>query len=87
MIDLEKKSKFFKALSDPIRLKIVEHLLNEKQYTCTCNLTKLIKRDQSVIFRHIQILKDAGIITTEKKACFLMCCLKNKKQVRKYLED
>jgi ArsR family transcriptional regulator len=87
MVDLEKKSKFFKALSDPIRLKIVRYLLSGKECTCTCDLTKLIKRDQSVIFRHIQILKDAGIITTEKKACFLTCRLKNKKHIRKYMGD
>lgn len=87
MVKIEEKSRFYKALGEPIRLKIIDYLLNKKDCACICDLTKLIKRDQSVIFRHVQVLKDAGIITTEKKACFLMCCLKDKKKIRKYMED
>jgi len=87
MNDLKLKSGFYKALGDQVRLKIVEYLSNKKGCTCICNLAKLTKRDQSVIFRHIQLLKKAGIVATKKEANFLMCCIKDKKRIRKYLED
>jgi len=87
MLNTEKKSNFYKALGEPIRLKIIEYLLDKKDCACICDLTKFVNRDQSVVFRHIKILQDAGIIKTEKKANFLMCCIKNKKKISKCLED
>ncbi len=85
MVDLEEKSRFFKALGDPIRLKIVHHLLKKDRCICICELAGLTKRDQSVVFRHIQILKDTGIVDTKKDACFLNCCLKDKDKIKKLL--
>lgn len=86
MKKIEEKSKLYKALGEPIRLKIIEYLLNKKECVCICDLSKFIQRDQSVVFRHVQILKDASIISTRKEAKFLMCCLKDKRKIRKYLE-
>jgi len=40
-----------------------------------------------VVFRHIQILKHAGIIEADKKGKFLMCCIRNIDKIKKYLED
>lgn len=85
-MQIEEKSKFFKAFGDPIRLKIIEYLLGKKECTCICKLAKLIKRDQSVIFRHVQILKDAGIVVTNKKANFLMCCIKDKEKMNRLMD-
>jgi len=86
MIGIELKSRFFKALGEPNRLKIVEYLLKNGKCTCICELSRLLKRDQSVVFRHIQILKEAGILDTSKDAQFLMCCIKDKNNLRKYLQ-
>ena len=85
MKKIEEKAKFYKALGEPIRLKIIEYLLNKKECVCICDFSKLLKRDQSVIFRHVQILKDAGILSTNKEAKFLMCCLKNEEMIRRLL--
>lgn len=86
MKNIQERSRLYKALSEPIRLNIIEHLLDKGQCTCICELSKLLKRDQSVIFRHIQILKDADIINTKKDNKFLMCCIKDKKKLLKILE-
>ena len=83
---IEEKSRFFKALGDPIRLKIIEYLLGKKECTCICKLARLVKRDQSVIFRHVQILKDAGIVVTRKEANFLMCCIKDKEEMNRLMD-
>ncbi|MCB9359000.1 winged helix-turn-helix transcriptional regulator [Candidatus Woesearchaeota archaeon] len=87
MNNLEKKSRFYKALSETIRLSIIKHLIDKEECLCICELSKLLKKDQSVIFRHIQILKDVGIIDTCKENKFLMCCIKNKGRIREFLED
>ncbi|MFH1316674.1 MAG: metalloregulator ArsR/SmtB family transcription factor [Candidatus Woesearchaeota archaeon] len=87
MNNLEYKSRLYKALGEPIRLRIIQYLMKKGQCTCICELSKLLKRDQSVIFRHIQILKQAGIINTNKKAKYLMCCIKDKDKIKKLLED
>ena len=86
MLNIEKKSEFYKALGEPVRLRILEYLLNKKRFACICELAKLLKRDQSVIFRHIQILENAGIIDTKKQVNFLMCCVKDKERTKRYLE-
>ena len=85
--NVDAKSEFFKALGEPNRLRIVEYLLKQGTCTCICELSKLLKRDQSVIFRHIQVLKRAGIVETRKEAKSLMCCISDVKLIRKLLEN
>ncbi|PIZ52440.1 hypothetical protein COY27_00400 [Candidatus Woesearchaeota archaeon CG_4_10_14_0_2_um_filter_33_13] len=87
MNTLNEKSCFYKALGDPIRLRIIEFLLNEKKCTCICHLSKHLNRDQSVIFRHVQVLKSVGILNTIKESKYLMCCIKDKDKLRKMLEN
>lgn len=86
MTKSEEKAKFYKALGEPIRIEILKYILNNKECNCTCELTKVIKRDQSVIFRHLQILKDAGILKTEKYGAYLKCYPIEKEKIRKLLE-
>lgn len=86
MLNIKEKSRFYKALSEPIRLQIIGCLV-KKRCACICELTRSIKRDQSVIFRHIQILENAGIVKTRKQDNFLMCCIKDRNKVKRYLED
>jgi ArsR family transcriptional regulator, arsenate/arsenite/antimonite-responsive transcriptional repressor len=55
-----------KALAHPTRLFIV-HVLSEKEH-CVCELTELIEADTSTVSKHLSVLKNAGIITFEKRA-------------------
>ncbi len=87
MKKIEEKSKFYKALGDPIRLKIIDYLLKKGKCTCICELSKILKRDQSVIFRHVCILRNAKILNTNKESKFLMCCVNDKDKIKKLLED
>ncbi|MFH1682223.1 MAG: metalloregulator ArsR/SmtB family transcription factor [Candidatus Woesearchaeota archaeon] len=87
MKNLEEKSRLYKALGEPIRLKIIEYLLKKRACVCICELSKLLNRDQSVIFRHIQILKDAGILNTNKEAKYLLCCIKDKDKIKRILRN
>ena len=84
---IDDKVSFFKALSDENRLKILQYLLTREKCSCICELSKLLEKDQSVIFRHIQILKKAQIVETCKESKYLMCYVKDKNKIRKLLEE
>ena len=60
--EIEKQSKIFQALSEPLRLKIV--LAIAEQPMCVCMLKDLIdpKLADSRLSYHINILKDTGLI-------------------------
>ena len=58
------KAKIFKALSDPVRLNILEFLRDEEK--CVCEIVPHVKRIQPVVSRHLKILKDTGIIKGRK---------------------
>lgn len=70
MTDLEKKkyeelARINKALAHPSRLFIVNKL-NEQEY-CVKELTESIGVDISTVSKHLTILKNAGIISDEKR--------------------
>jgi len=86
MKNIEEKSKFFKALGGRIRLHIIDYLMKKDDPVCVCDLSNIIKRDPSVVFRHVQLLKDAGIIETHKDNKFLMCKIKDKIKIEGLLK-
>lgn len=58
------KSKIFNALSDPVRLEILEFLRNGEK--CVCEIIPHVRLIQPVVSRHLKILKDSGLITCRK---------------------
>lgn len=56
--------KVFKALGHPIRFKIIKYLLDGPK--CVCVLNQDIEFTQSNLSQHLRILKDAGIVESEK---------------------
>ncbi len=62
----EKKAKCLKALSHPVRLCIAKGLLEHG----ACNVTTMhcgLQMPQSTISQHLTRLKEAGIVTSERK--------------------
>jgi len=59
------KAKIFKALSDPVRLNILDFLKNGEK--CVCEIVPHVKLIQPVVSRHLKILKDCGIIRGRKE--------------------
>lgn len=62
-VDLE--AKFLAAIAQPTRLKIL-YLLRDGE-KCACQLTPVMKEDQSVISRHLIKLKEEGILDSQKQ--------------------
>jgi len=65
-VNYEEKSEVLKALGHPVRLKIVDWLLNNDG----CNVNKMVEKlglPQSTVSQHLGILKNKGIIASTKK--------------------
>lgn len=54
----------FKALSDPVRLKIIDFLSGGEK--CACKIVPHTKKSQPNVSLHLKILKNAGIIKSRK---------------------
>ena len=59
------RAKIIKALAHPTRLFIVDQIA--KQERCVCELTALIGADMSTVSKHLGILKEAGVVSDEKR--------------------
>jgi ArsR family transcriptional regulator, arsenate/arsenite/antimonite-responsive transcriptional repressor len=58
------KAMIFKALSDPVRLEILEFLRTSEK--CVCEITPHVGLIQPVVSRHLKILKDCGLVSDRK---------------------
>jgi len=56
----------FKGLSDPVRLRIA-HLLVQRDELCVCHLTDVLQLPQSTVSRHLNILRNSGIVESERR--------------------
>jgi ArsR family transcriptional regulator len=56
-----------RALSDPIRLQLVDVLRRHAGKVCVCELTPLFDVSQSTVSHHLKVLRDAGIVDYEKR--------------------
>lgn len=61
---MEDKVKFFKALGNETRLKIVRYLLDND--CCACEFESIVDRDQTTVSRHLKVLVEAGILEKER---------------------
>src|SRR5512135_2191373 len=59
------KARVFKALSDPVRLSILNFLRDGEK--CVCVIVPHVKLIQPVVSRHLKILKECGILSDRKE--------------------
>ena len=59
-INSEQFVRVMESLSDPIRINILELMMNGE--ICVCDIVKVTGLSQSKISYHIKILKDSGLI-------------------------
>ena len=62
---IEAKANVLKALGHPTRLWMAEQLENVEK--CVCELAEFIDADFSTISKHLSVLKQAGVVTDEKR--------------------
>jgi ArsR family transcriptional regulator len=63
----ERMAKIAKAVGDPIRLQLVDVLKKHAGKVCVCELTPLFDVGQPTVSHHLKVLRDAGIVDSERK--------------------
>jgi len=59
------RAKIFKALADPIRIKIMDFLRNGEK--CVCEIIPYVGIAQPLVSRHLKILKNIGVVKVRKE--------------------
>lgn len=62
---LEKLSEFFKAFSDPGRLKIIQSLANTD--LCVCDICDIVQMSQSAVSHQLKYLKNINILSCRRE--------------------
>ena len=87
---LKELTVIFKVLGDQNRFRIVKML--QKRPLCVCEIREVLGISQPAVSRHLNLLKNVGLIEDEKDGVWTNCRLpkffKNKyvSQILKYLE-
>jgi ArsR family transcriptional regulator len=64
--DLDPDVRLLAALADPTRLAIVRQLAADGE-TCACDFTESCDVGQPTVSHHLRVLREAGIVTTERR--------------------
>lgn len=64
----------FKALADPVRLRLLSLIANSPDGTaCSCDLEGPVGKSQPTVSHHLSLLAEAGLITKAKAGRWVMC--------------
>ena len=61
---------FGRALADPTRVRILNALLRSE--LCVCELVDALEVSQSSLSTHLQTLRNAGVVATEKRQSWII---------------
>ena len=75
--EVERAANMIKAISHPMRLAILGYLGDDKQMSVT-EIHNLLNIEQSTASHHLGILKDKGILASERKGKNTLYYLKRK---------
>lgn len=79
---LEELAEFFKALSHPVRLKIISILIEGKQ--CVKNLGELLGMSQPSVSQHLSILRSRGIVGWKREGSIICYYIKDERVLKLY---
>jgi DNA-binding transcriptional ArsR family regulator len=71
---------WFKALADPIRIRILNLLASNREPVCVCDIVKHFPIGQPSISHHLKILRQTRFVLSERRGTFIYyrinrCCL------------
>ncbi|MEV6795362.1 metalloregulator ArsR/SmtB family transcription factor [Streptomyces sp. NPDC051320] len=68
----ETLAKVFKALGDPVRLRLLSMIASRAGgEVCVCDLTPAFELSQPTISHHLKLLKQAGLIDSERRGTWV----------------
>jgi ArsR family transcriptional regulator, arsenate/arsenite/antimonite-responsive transcriptional repressor len=63
----ERMGAIAKALGDPIRIQLVDVLMQHAGEVCVCELVPLFDLSQPTVSHHLKVLREAGIVGSERR--------------------
>ena len=77
--DVKSQAEFFKAISDPARVKVIYALA--KSELCVCELMEIIGMQQTIVSHHLKVLKYAKIISDRKSGKWIYYSLTDRRAI------
>src|ERR1700723_2114175 len=69
--DRSEDAGLFKALADPHRLTILATLARADDEGCVCDFTSALPLTQPAVSHHLKILRDTGLVTSERRGTWV----------------
>ena len=66
-LDAERVAAVARALSSPLRVRILDVLRRSPGEVCQCELVALLGLGQSLLSHHVRALVDAGLVSVERR--------------------
>lgn len=70
MNSLDTITSFFKAFSDPNRIRIINLLLTTGEL-CVCDIQRVLNIPQARVSRHLTVLRTSGIVTVKRQGLWM----------------
>ena len=65
----QKQAQLFRALSHPVRLRILDILA--RQEACVCHLTTILQRPQPYVSQQLATLREAGLVADRREGTLI----------------
>lgn len=67
----EDLSRMFKALGDPVRLRLLSLITSADREVCVCDLTSAIGLTGPTISHHLKVLREAGLVVADRRGTWV----------------
>ena len=71
MKSLDPDVELLQAIADPVRLSILRQLASQPDATCACDFTDCCNVRQPTVSHHLKVLREAGVVTTERRGTYI----------------
>ena len=68
---IDPELRLLQALADPVRLAIVRQLASCRGSVCACDFTACCDVRQPTVSHHLKVLREAGIVTSERRGTYI----------------
>ncbi len=69
--DFEQASALLKAIADPYRLTMLATLAAATDEACVCDFTDALPLNQPTVSHHLRILREAALVTSERRGTWV----------------
>jgi ArsR family transcriptional regulator, arsenate/arsenite/antimonite-responsive transcriptional repressor len=67
----EGAAKVFKALGDPVRLRLLSLITSASAEVCVCDLNAAFDLSQPTISHHLKVLREAGLVDSQRRGTWV----------------